>query len=146
MSMEALKDYDFSLQYHPGKTNVVVDALSRQNVLVSSLMVKEQELLEKFGDLNLDVEFSPRDLKLSMITISSGLIEDIQKYKFDDELLQNTRQLMVQGKAPEFKVGPHNILHCNKRICVPTMDKIKEFILEEAHKSKLSFHSRCAKI
>ena len=26
--MEFLKDYDFSLQYHPGKANVVADALS----------------------------------------------------------------------------------------------------------------------
>ena len=28
--MELLKDYDFSLQYHPGKANVVADALSQK--------------------------------------------------------------------------------------------------------------------
>ena len=35
--MEYLKDYDFTLHYHPSKANVVVDALSRksQGVLVS---------------------------------------------------------------------------------------------------------------
>ena len=29
--MEFLKDYDFTLHYHPGKANVVVDALSRKS-------------------------------------------------------------------------------------------------------------------
>ena len=29
--MEYLEDYDFALHYHPGKENVVVDALSRKS-------------------------------------------------------------------------------------------------------------------
>ena len=29
--MEYLEDYDFTLHYHPGKTNVVADALSRKS-------------------------------------------------------------------------------------------------------------------
>ena len=35
--MECLEDYDFTLHYHPGKENVVADALSRksQGVLAS---------------------------------------------------------------------------------------------------------------
>ena len=35
--MEYLEDYDFTLHYHPGKTNVLVDALNRksQEVLAS---------------------------------------------------------------------------------------------------------------
>jgi hypothetical protein len=31
--LELIKDYDLSIQYHPGKTNVVADALSRTGVL-----------------------------------------------------------------------------------------------------------------
>ena len=29
--MELLKDYDCSILYHPGKVNVVADALSKKN-------------------------------------------------------------------------------------------------------------------
>lgn len=56
--MEFLKGYDFSLQYHPRKANVVVYVLSRKSMLVSSLMIKELELLEGSRYLHLNVELS----------------------------------------------------------------------------------------
>ena len=43
---EYLKDFDFQLIYHPGKANVVADALSRKTLHMCALMVKELELLE----------------------------------------------------------------------------------------------------
>lgn len=46
--MEFIKDYEFTLQYHPGKANVVADALSRKRVHLSSTTMKGLELLEKF--------------------------------------------------------------------------------------------------
>jgi len=50
--VEFLKDYDFELLYHPGKANVVADALSRKTVHTAHLMIKEVELLEKFRDMS----------------------------------------------------------------------------------------------
>ena len=35
--VEYMKDYDFELAYHPGKTNVVADALSRRSYVASLL-------------------------------------------------------------------------------------------------------------
>ncbi|MCI82143.1 hypothetical protein A2U01_0103417, partial [Trifolium medium] len=51
--LEFLKDYDFELSYHPGKANVVADALSRKSLHMSSLMARELELIEEFRDLSL---------------------------------------------------------------------------------------------
>ncbi|XP_071921821.1 uncharacterized protein [Coffea arabica] len=44
--VEFLEDYDCSINYHPGKVNVVADALSRK-VQVAGLMVKEWDMLEE---------------------------------------------------------------------------------------------------
>lgn len=56
--MEFIKDYEFTLQYHPGKANVVDDALSRMRVHLSSIAMKGLELLEKFRDLDLNLNSS----------------------------------------------------------------------------------------
>ena len=42
--IELLKDYDCEILYHPGKANVVADALSRKG-MVSYMMVREWNLL-----------------------------------------------------------------------------------------------------
>ena len=48
--LELIKDYDCTINYHPGKANVVADALSRKerlNVLTSSAdLIREFEKLE----------------------------------------------------------------------------------------------------
>lgn len=43
--MEFIKDYDFEFQYHLGKENVVADVLSRKTLHVSTMMVREMELI-----------------------------------------------------------------------------------------------------
>jgi len=43
--MEYLKDYDFEFLYHPGKANVVADALSWKRMYISAMIVNELELI-----------------------------------------------------------------------------------------------------
>ena len=43
--MEFLKDYDFGLNYHPGKANVVANALSQKSLHASRMIVKEAKLV-----------------------------------------------------------------------------------------------------
>jgi len=69
--MEYLKDYDFELLYHPSKANVVADALSWKRVHMSSLMVKELELIEKLRDINLGLQLGSDHIKCSMLKVTN---------------------------------------------------------------------------
>ena len=48
--MEFLEDYDVTLHYHPGKANVVVDALSwKSRGVLASIASRELRMLETVG-------------------------------------------------------------------------------------------------
>nr|GFD14970.1 hypothetical protein [Tanacetum cinerariifolium] len=49
--LELLKDYDTNIQYHPGKANVVADALGRKSSMIAGLKVEEEIIrdLERLG-------------------------------------------------------------------------------------------------
>ena len=52
--MEFLEDYDFTLHYHPGKANVVADALSRKSRgALASIASREWRMLETVGQFGL---------------------------------------------------------------------------------------------
>ena len=52
--MEFLEDYDFTLHYHPGKANVVADALSRKSRgALASIASREWWMLETVGQFGL---------------------------------------------------------------------------------------------
>ena len=76
--LELLKDFDFELSYHPGKVNVVDDALSRKTLHMSALMVKELELIEQFRDLSLVCEVTPKSVKLGMLKINNDFMKEIK--------------------------------------------------------------------
>ena len=60
--MEFLKNYEFELNNHLDKTNVVVDTLSRKSLSVSWMMIKEIELIESFQKLNLGISVTPQSI------------------------------------------------------------------------------------
>ena len=45
-----MKDYDFELSYHPGKANMVADALSRRSYATSLCAVREWRLMDAVTD------------------------------------------------------------------------------------------------
>ena len=147
--LELLKDYDFSLKYQPGKANVVADALIRKTLHMSTMMVKEFELLEQFRDLSLVCELSPQSVQLGMLKINSDFLDSIKEaqkidVKFVDLMVASSQTVDGDFKVGDFKVDDQGVLRFRGRICIPDDDELKKLILEESHRS--SFHPGATKM
>ena len=87
--MEYLKDYDFELLYHPGKANVVADALSRKRVHMSAMMMKELELIEKLRDMNLNLYTGVDHKRCTMLQITNEFLNEVREEQGKDQELQH---------------------------------------------------------
>jgi len=144
--IEFLKDYNFELLYHPGKANVVADALSRKTVHVAHLMMKELELLESFRDMKLQFELEPKFIRCSTLVISSDFLGLIRERPARDVSLQKVKELLGSDQAKEFALGSDGVLRFRGRVCVPEDAELRTLILEEGHKSRLSLHPGMTKM
>jgi hypothetical protein len=73
--LELIKDYDLGINYHPGKANVVADALSQRSQ-VSQLVVDSMsfELCEEFDKLNLRIITNTEAMEME---VGSTLLQEI---------------------------------------------------------------------
>ena len=138
--MEFLKDYDFELLYHPGEADVVAVALSRKTVHTAHLMIKEVELLESFRDMKLQVELGSEFIRCSTLTISSDFLTLVRERQLLDASLNKIREQLGSDEARDFALGDDGILRFQGRVCIPNDAEVKQLILEEGHKSRLSLH------
>ena len=106
--MELIKDYDMKLHYHPGKSNVVADALSWKtyvNTLVSEGMPKE--LAEDLREIHLEIV--PKGYVTTM-EVQSTLLGKIRAAQKDDKEIAEIKEKMSEGKAKSFREDEHDTL------------------------------------
>jgi len=108
--MEYLKDYDFELLYHPGKANVVVDALSRKKSHVSVMLIKELELIEKLRDMNLGLDMETNHIQCSMLRITNEFLDEVRVEQGKDQELQHIISELGIEKRRDFRMGRDGIL------------------------------------
>ena len=81
--MELIKDYDLSIQYHPGKANVVMDALSRKSYChYLTTLNRRPELAHEVHRLNLQIV--PHGT-LNVLHIRPTLVDQIKVAQEKDE-------------------------------------------------------------
>ncbi|XP_071912306.1 uncharacterized protein [Coffea arabica] len=128
-----LEDYDCTINYHPGKANMVADALSRQ-VQIAGLMIKELHLLEEVSIWNSRLE--PRKLILGNIVVKSVLLDRIKEAQEKDSEVQKWLEKVKKSEKLDFNSGVNGVLRFQNRIVVPKDEGLKKEILEETHHSK----------
>ena len=77
--MEYLEDYDFTLHYHPGKANVVVDALGRKSrKVLANVNSREWQMLKAIGQFGLYYSKQTRGILGSLVATLSLLSRVIE--------------------------------------------------------------------
>jgi hypothetical protein len=136
--LELIKDYDLGINYHPGKANVVADALSRRTHL-NMLATREllPEFCKEFEKLNVGWV---SNTKIVSMEVDSTLEQDIRKGQLEDAKIQEIKEQIKEDKAPGFSIDDQGTLWYKKRICIPEIKEIRELILHEAHDLAYSIH------
>jgi hypothetical protein len=136
--LELVKDYDLEIHYHPGKANVVADALSRKSYVNMAVAFQmPPELCEEFEQL------SPGFLhhtSSAAFEAELTLEAEIRQHQKDDKKLQEIRELLKIGKAPHFREDDQGTLWYKGLICVPDVKDLRKLILSEAHDTAYSIH------
>ena len=72
--MEFLEDYDFTLHYHPGKPNVVADALSRKSRgALAGIASRKWKMFETVGQFGLQYREQAQGTLGNLVSTSSLL-------------------------------------------------------------------------
>ncbi|KAL0402639.1 UNVERIFIED_CONTAM: Transposon Ty3-I Gag-Pol polyprotein, partial [Sesamum latifolium] len=102
--IELLKDYDCTIDYHPGKANIVADALSRKTVdQLAGMICYNVEYLTALRAMN--VHFSVGgDLLLATMQVKPSLKDKIKDAQDKDPYLQKMKTKVQEGKNDQFVI------------------------------------------
>ncbi|GJU07904.1 putative reverse transcriptase domain-containing protein [Tanacetum coccineum] len=120
--LELLSDYDCDIRYHPGKANVVADALSRKE---RSRPLRVRALVMTMG-----------------LNLPKKILEAQTEALKPENLSAEDVGGMLRKDLPKEKLEPRadGTLCLNNRSWVPCFGDLRTLIMHESHKSKYSIH------
>ena len=74
------------------------------------------------------------------VELEPTLEQDNRKGQREDEKINEIRQLIIDGKGPDFREDAEGVVWFKDRLCVPDITSIRELILKEAHETAYSIH------
>ena len=137
--VEMIQEYNSSIEYTPGKANVIADALSRK-AYCNSLILKphQPDLCEAFCKFNLQIV--PQGF-LANLLVSPTLEDQIREAQLLDAMVKKVK-IGIAKSQPKYKcyrLDDKDTLFFEDRIVVPK-GELRKVIMNEAHNSLLSIH------
>ncbi|GJX90361.1 reverse transcriptase domain-containing protein [Tanacetum coccineum] len=115
--IELLSDYDCEIRYHPGKANVVADALSRKE------------------------RIKPLRVRALVMTVHNNLPKQILDAQKEAMKRKNVRAEKLGRLIKQiFEFRPDGTRCFGKRVWLPRFGGLRDLIMHESHKSKYSIH------
>ncbi|GJT49008.1 reverse transcriptase domain-containing protein, partial [Tanacetum coccineum] len=114
--LELLADYDCEIRYHPGKANVIADALSQKK------------------------QIKPLRVRSLIMTVHSKIPSQILEAQNEALKEENVKAKNLRGMDKSFEIRPDGT-HCIKnQSWLPLFGDLRNLIMHESHKSKYSIH------
>ncbi|KAJ9544243.1 hypothetical protein OSB04_023950 [Centaurea solstitialis] len=120
--LDVVKDYDCEILYHPGKANVVADALSRKT------------------------EHAPLRISHLKMAVTTSFLDLVLRAQEEASREENQNGERIRGQMAALVRDSRGLLTRFGRVWVPRAGTARQTLLEEAHKSRFSIHPGATKM
>ncbi|WVZ97937.1 LOW QUALITY PROTEIN: hypothetical protein U9M48_043436 [Paspalum notatum var. saurae] len=143
--LELIKDYDVNINYHPGKANVVADALSRKSYC-SHLIARARVLPQEFYEECALFMFGILSHTDAVVLEEPHLNRIFEKANRQMKRSKRSSSQSKEGRSSEFTEDEEGVVWYKQKLCVPNIESLRELILSKAHDSAYSIHPGSTKI